>query len=110
MNALAATAPRPAPYQAVTYAAFRLDNGRASPLNIGEATSLTAAVDTAKLACLHKEVLAIRETDADGVRVHLYAIKRRAPQWKQLPGEVVPTRVAELYAEAVCVVPGSVFA
>lgn len=94
------------PYAPVAYEAFRIADGRASRIRIAPASSLTAAVDAAKLACLHREHLAIRETGDDGARVHLYVIRKAAPRYVHPAGEIMPRRVADLYAEPVCVLPG----
>lgn len=112
MNALAGI--RPARYTAKTYAAFRLrDSGKADKLAFTAApASLQDALNAVLPGCIHKDRIAVRERDAEtgAVLLHVYVIKRRAPQWVQPAGEIVPRRVADLYAEAVCVIDGGVLA
>lgn len=98
---------RPSPYAAVTYRAFRIDNGSASEIRLNRPATLDAAREEAQLACLHKETLAIRETDDDGARVHLFVIRRAAAKWVRQGFASV--RVEDLYAEPVCVLPAEVF-
>lgn len=109
MNALAGI--RPAPYSAVSFEAFRLTDGRTYSLDIGDPSDLADALRSAQTRCFlaHKEHLAIRETDEAGARVHLYAIRKAAPKWVHPAGELVPRRVADLYADPVCVMDGAVF-
>lgn len=108
MNALAGIRPRA--YTAASYRAFLISgvNGRAHSLNV-EAGRLLEAVDAAKVLCNHKDVLAIRETDEAGTRVHLFTIRRKAAQWVHPVGEHLPRRVQDLYADPVCVLSGEVF-
>ena len=92
-----------------SYAAFKVsDLGRTYPVQMHcEPESLRDALNAAVVNCAHKETLLIRETDEAGVRLHLYAIKRRsAPDYVRTGHEV--ERVHRLYAEAICVIDGAV--
>jgi hypothetical protein len=106
--ALALHSARPAPFQRVSYRAFRLDGDLTSEIRIGEPGTLQEAVDAAKLACLHKECLAIREADDDGARLHIFVIRKARPAWVREGFRTV--RVETLRADLVAVVPGSVLA
>lgn len=99
---------RTSAYSAVSFAAFRVSGGQTSRINVADSTNLKTTLNGAQLACLHGEKLVIRETDEAGSRLHVYAIRRAAPKWVHPPGEIVPRRVVDLFADPVCVIDGSV--
>lgn len=116
-NVALAGAPRPAAYSSVSFTAFRIEtpfsrgavSGSTREIDIGDPATLKDAIAAAQAGCLHKEHLAIREHDElnERVRIHLFAIRRRAPTWVYLKdGDVYPTRVADLYADPICVMDG----
>lgn len=115
MNDLARTtpldlrAPGAQPYQTTHYAAFRLDERRTQPLRVDDQSSLTAALNSVLPLCIHKEKLAIRETDdVTGKTVlHLYAIKRKSAANYVWEGHR-QVRVQTLYAEPLCSFDGDV--
>lgn len=102
-----ATTPRALPYSAKRFDAFKVAGGKTYALDAG-ATSLEDAVKAAQFRCFHKQHLVIRETDDEtgDVTLHLFVIRKAAPKWVHPAGEIVPRRVEDLYAEAVCVVDG----
>lgn len=107
MNSSAAPAIRPAPYLAARFDAFRVSGDQTARLSIGEPASLSGAVETAQHTCLHREQLLIRETGEDGaVKLHVFTIRKKAPRWVHQPGEIMPRRVEDHYADPICVIPG----
>ena len=104
---------RPQRYVASTFAAFRVceigKGYRTYPAgDLGEPESVEAAVAIAQHGCHHKERLVIRETDEAGqIRLHVFAIKKRAPRWVHPAGELMPRRVEDLYADPICVIDGA---
>jgi hypothetical protein len=78
------------------------------PLGEIPAASLDEALNAtlAKCLLLHKDHLAIRETDERGSRTHLFAIKRRAAPDYVSQGHVWKA-VHRLYAAPVCVIDGA---
>jgi len=108
MTSLVARQPRPERYSAFSYRAFRLVEGRTYPLDIGDAADLQEALRAGQVRCFHKDCLAIGETDEDGAtKVHIYAIRRKAPQWVHTPGEILPQRVQDHYADPICILDGN---
>ena len=105
-----ATAARPRPYVAKTYAAFRLSNGRTDRLTVEDAASLQAAVKAAQGLCLHKEQLMIREKDEEtgAVTLHLFQIRQGKRTWRRDGFETVP--FFPLYADKVCTIDAAVLA
>jgi len=101
---------RPQPFTATTWTAFRVSEpgrtypSKTYPLAIGEQSSLTNAKNAGAIHCRHKDRLVIRETDDSGSRLHVYAIRKKAPQWVHQPGEFMPRRVEDLIADPVCVI------
>lgn len=93
------------PYTPRSYAAFRARNdGRTDLLRIdGSPTSLADALANVLPLCIFKDKVAVRETDDDGSRLHLFTIRKKAPQWVHPAGEIMPRRVEDLYADPVCV-------
>lgn len=123
MNAaLPIASTRAQPYSATRFEAFRICEVSPPPYGgppcrttygLGDipATSLDEALNATLGKCLilHKEHLAIRETDERGARIHLYAIRRRsAPTYRFENHQQV--REHRLYAAHVCTVDGGVFA
>lgn len=102
MTALAPS--KPAPYQAVQFEAFRVSGGQTARLSLGAVATLDEAVRSAAPACLFKEQLVIRERDEEtgGTRLHIFTIRRKAPTWLTLPGEHLPTRTQQQFADLVC--------
>lgn len=98
-------------FQAKAFAAFRLSGTRTDRLAIGAPASLKDAVTAAQALCLHREHLAIRETDMLGgtSSVHLFAIRQKAGQWMRLPGEIAPRRIAPLFADPICAMDAAIF-
>jgi hypothetical protein len=83
------------------------------PLPLGDPPeTLTEAMTAATAACLlHKDRLAIRETDelTGATVLHLYAVKQKStPRYVHRDHRTVPVR--DLYLEPICSVPGEVFA
>lgn len=107
-----ATAARLERYHPAALTAFRIsEDGRTGRLALPPtAVDVAAALAAALPACLFKEKLAIRETDEETgeVKIHLYAVRRKAPQWVHPAGEVLPRRVHDHYADPICVIPGEV--
>lgn len=109
--------PHPAaePFTTKVFAAFRFDperpgmaGARILPL---EAETLEQAVNEAKTRCVHKEVLAVRESDelTGETRVHLFAVKQKSrPSYVWQGHRQVAMR--ELYVEPICVLPAEVLA
>ena len=121
-------ATRPFPLASVTYRAWRIGdtdafgNPFSQAIPVGEPETLKDALAQALVygGLCHKDRLAIRETGvrlrqwASGAeevpfdRVHLFQIKRKSqPRYE---GAFRERRVHDLYAEAVAVLPGAVFA
>lgn len=110
--ALSPSPTRTARYSPKRYEAFVIVDGRTYPRTYPTApTSLEEARDRAAMMFgNHKDKLLIRETDeATGdVKLHLYAIRKRAPSWVHPSGEFMPRRVEDLYPDPLCVIDGSV--
>lgn len=111
MNAVAQIAePRAVPFRATTFAAFKVnESGRTYALGQVDAPSVKDAVNASvgKFALHHKEHLLLRETGPAGVKIHLFAIKRRSnPRYVWQGHE--QKRVHDLYADPVCSFDGGV--
>ena len=109
------TAMRAEPYSPKHYAAFRVVPGlnadrtySCKPIEAGElGDALNEAL--AGQAFSHKDHLVIQETDDRGMRMHLFAIKRRsAPSYVYANFET--KRVQPLYAAPLCVIDAGVVA
>lgn len=115
------TAVRPLRYAATTFEAYSVSERHKPAFNpdlpwqrtvkLGEINAATVdeAVNAALAshALLHKEHLVIREEGPRGVRIHLFAIKRRSAArfvWQ----DHRQVRVHDLYAELVCEIDGGV--
>lgn len=107
-----AGATRASVYSAKSFTAFRVSDGKHTiPLALsGAPRTLDDALAAAMVRTFHKDQLVIRETDEETgkVALHLYAIRRRAPQWIHQPGDILPKRVADHYADPLCSIDGSV--
>ena len=113
MTALSAIAePRAVPFQATSYAAFRIcENGRTYKVDIDGylLPTVEAARDAALIgqAFAHKDHLLVRETSDRGVKLHLFAIRRKSnPRYVWQGHE--QKRVHDLYAAEVCSFDGGV--
>jgi hypothetical protein len=114
------------PYSATRFEAFRIvEASKQSPADewskrppqrttyaLGDipATSLGEALNATLGKCLilHKEHLAIRETNDRGSRVHLFSIRRKsAPSYRFVDHQQV--REHRLYAAHLCTFDGGVF-
>lgn len=103
--------PRLVKYSETTFAAFQIapDVGKTYAHGELEATGLNDAVNEALTRNLfdHKDHLLIREVGPKGVKLHLYAIKRKsAPRY--VHRDHVTRRVNDLYAALVCSIDGGV--
>lgn len=109
MNAIAGI--RPQAYQRVSFEAWRVAEGRSSPIEMRHGVETIAeAVRAAQPACLHKETLLIKATDAEtgASKVHVFMIRQKAPKWVHPAGELMPRRVQDLFADPVCVIDAAV--
>jgi hypothetical protein len=109
---------RPSRYQPRSFAAFRLTNVSASktpkwktvPIEIGQVSSATEAVEQAKLRCFHKDRLAVREADENGdISLHLYAVKQQS-QPIYVPDGLELRRQLRLYVDPICTISEAAFA
>lgn len=100
---------RPQPYSTLSFEAFRVTETRTFPL-AAEGSALPDFLASAQVRCFHKDKLLIRETDTETgtVKLHLYAIKKKAPKWIHPAGEIMPRRVEDLYADPLCIIDGQV--
>lgn len=95
-------------YAPATYTAFRVVDGRTLPIPFpAPARDFAEALQAAQARCWHKDLLAIRETDEAGDRVHLYLIRKKGAAWIRVAGR--PVRVEDLYADPMGVVDAGVF-
>ena len=125
MNAVAhIAAVRPDRLQLVSFEAFKISPTGAGFTNTpeprrwlaGQGTRLAAdgladAVNEAlvTLPLLYKDMLAIRESTAEGAPLFLYAIKKRSqPRYVYRNHQTI--RVNDLYADLVCMLPDQVLA
>ncbi len=112
---------RPARFTARTYTAFRISAvatdtpdsptllGQVDGANIEEALQSTLSGEYASTQALfHKNALAIRETDGQASRLHLYVIKRKSTP-RYVYHNHIMRREHDLYADPVCVIDGTVF-
>lgn len=102
MNAVAPIAePRAVRFNATCFYPYRVtESGKTYPLVV-DCASLKEAVEGAKVRCLHKEHLLIKEAGPNGVRLHLFAIRKKAAPRYVWEGHV-QKRVQDLYAAPVC--------
>lgn len=111
MNPIALAEPRVVRFRTSEFHGFRVcDNGRTYELGRLDADSLedalTAAL-TGRQVLNHKEHVCIRETGQDGVKLHLFAVKRRsAPRY--VHKNHVTRAVHDLYAAPVCSFDGGI--
>jgi hypothetical protein len=107
---LTAVAQHAEPYIETTYAAFQIsdDTGRTYAIDGLDAGSLDEAMTQAVTlrAFQHKDHLAIRETGARGVKVHLFAVKRKSTA-RYVHREHVTRAVRDLYLAPVCTIDGA---
>lgn len=98
-------------YSETTYSAFQVSSDPERTYTHGEmlATSLDEAVTEALTRKLfdHKDHLLIREEGPRGVKLHLYAIKKKS-QGRWVYEGHVPRKVHDLYPAKVCVIDGGV--
>lgn len=99
-------------YSTTSYAAFRIsETGRTYAVDIDGylLPTVEAARDAALIgqAFAHKDHLLIRAADDRGVKLHLFAIKRKATP-RYVHEDHVTRRVHDLYAAPVCVIDGGV--
>lgn len=97
-------APRAVPFSAVTFAAFKVsETGRTYPLGDIDVGSLKNALNVAlgSFALHHKEHLLLRETSDEGVKVHLFAIRKKSAA-RYVHRDHVTRAVHDLYAAPVC--------
>jgi hypothetical protein len=102
--------PRAIPYQAVIYSAFRVsESGRTYALDALQAGSLEEALSEAltQQAFHHKEHILVRVSGDDGVKLHLFAVKKKSTP-RYVHKDHVSRRVHDLYAAPVCSIDGSV--
>lgn len=121
MTAALATEILPAavPYSPTRFDAFRIaDMGKGNPQRTYKVDiegyllpTVEAARDAALLgqAFAHKDHLIIRETGERGVKLHVFAIKRKSTPTYVWEGHV-QKRVNRLYADPVCTIDGGVLA
>jgi hypothetical protein len=105
-------AARAVPYSTTRYDAFRIsESGRTYAVQIDGflLPTVEAARDAALLgqAFAHKDHLLIRESGDQGVKLHLFAIKRKATPRYVHQGHVTRA-VHDLYAAPVCTMDGGV--
>lgn len=102
--------PRAVPLRAATFEAFQIaESGRTYPIEGLVAGTLEDAKTQAVFlrALHHKQHLLIKETRQAGVRLHLFAVKRKA-QPRYVHGDHVTKRVHDLYLAPVCSIDGGV--
>jgi hypothetical protein len=96
-------------YIATEYAAFQIsdDTGRTYEIEGLIAGSLDEAMTQAVTlrAFQHKDHLAIRETGERGVKVHLFAVKRKSTA-RYVHRDHVTRAVRDLYLAPVCTIDG----
>lgn len=101
-----------APYSPVTYAAFQIsDSGRTYALGELAAGSLAEALNevVSQFALSHKQHLLVREGGERGVKLHLFAIRKKSNP-RYVYKDHVSRAVYDLYAAPVCTMDGSVLA
>lgn len=111
MNLQAAIEPQTRPYSPTSYSAFRICGGRTYAVDIDGycLTTVEAARDAALLgqAFAHKDHLLIQERGDRGIKLHLFAIKKKsAARW--VTKDHVTRAVYDLYADPVCSIDGGV--
>ena len=99
--------PRAVPFSPTTFHAFKVCEDRTYTLGEIDARTLEEARNGAvtRWALFHKDHLLIRESGERGVRLHLFAVKRKsAPRyvWENHAQK----RVFDLYAAPVCTIDG----
>lgn len=101
-------AARAVPFNATSHSAFQVESGRTYEITGLTAGSLDDALTQAisLRAFSHKQHLIIREESDHGVKLYVYAIKRRAVP-RYVHRDHVTKRVHDLYADPVCVIDGS---
>lgn len=109
MTPALATAPEPraARFTATTFAAFRISEGRTYSLGQVAGKSVDEALNgtLASKFADHKDHLLIRETGEKGVRLHLFAVRRKSQPTYVWEGHV-QKRVHRLYADPVVMIDG----
>jgi hypothetical protein len=98
---------RAVPFSARCFYPYRVaENGRTLPLVVSCST-LEEAVEGAKVYCIHKEHLLIREIGEGVDRLHIYAIKRKsAPRY--VYKDYQTHRQHDLYAAPMCVIDAGI--
>lgn len=106
--------PRAVPYAATKFDAFKVDNSyassKASTYSLGSLseTSLRPALNEAlsRFALYHKDHLILRETGEQGVKLRLFAIRKKSAA-RYVHKDHVTRAVHDLYADPVCVIDGA---
>lgn len=92
-----------------TFEAFTIDDSGTWSKGAIAAPCLADAVAEVAPGCIHGEKLAIREEGPNGVKVHLYAIRKKSAPVRVYRGHRY-VNTYPLYADPICTIDGAAFA
>lgn len=115
-HGLTSKEPEAVPFSTTTFEAFKVDDsyatGKSHTYRLGRLSehSLRQALNEAlaRYALYHKDHLILRETGDDGVKLRIFAIRKKSSA-RYVHKDHVTRAVHDLYADPVCVIDGEVF-